>query len=220
MTSEAKATFRGAFITISAEETGTEFSEAAFPAYAHKNPLIQHLFWGRLAAVEEHWSGRQLGSVLDFGCGSGVMSYILSALAQRVVATDIEPCTFNKMREKVSFPGNVIFAPIQEIACTREHSFDAIVALDVLEHVNDLPETLGLFRKLLKPSAEAVISGPTENIMYKVGRWIAGRRFTGEYHVTDIRQIRERCTSYGAVTKIKTLYPFLPFFDIFSVRMN
>ena len=59
----------------------------------------------------------------------------------------------------------------------KEASFDIIYALDVLEHINDLEPYVTLFSKLLVPGGTVIISGPTENIFYKIGRKIAGKRF-------------------------------------------
>ena len=97
-------------------------------------------------------------------------------------------------------------------------SFDAIIALDVLEHVDDLTDILQQFRRLLKPGGIVVISGPTENGLYKLGRRIAGKRFTGDYHVSNIGRIEQECRRIGLVNKIATIYPMLPLFKVFSLQ--
>ena len=51
---EAKARFKSVLRHISDHETGKIFAEAALPAYAHGNPLIERLFWGRLRVVERY----------------------------------------------------------------------------------------------------------------------------------------------------------------------
>ncbi len=192
--------------------------EAAFPAYAHRNPLIDRIFWGRLAAAEAYLTTRSPQTVLDFGCGSGVMSYIVAGFADQVVATDIEPEIFRRM-QVVGFPGNVVFATVAELAEeTYRRSFDAIIALDVLEHIEDLSEVLRRFEKLLRPDGVVVISGPTENALYRFGRRIAGKRFSGNYHVSDIGRVEAECRRHGSVQPIATLYPVLPLFRIFSLQ--
>src|SRR5688500_15506642 len=55
-------------------------SEAAFPAYAHPNVLIGSLFWERIRAVMRYLGDAPRGTVVDFGCGGGVM---LPFLAER-----------------------------------------------------------------------------------------------------------------------------------------
>lgn len=220
-TDEAKSAFKRAFQTISREEQNEIFAEAAFPAYAHANPFIDRLFWGRLRVVESYIRQKNRQAVLDFGCGSGVMSWVLSPFAGRVYATDIVPVTFERMKERVEFPSNVRFVPEQEIrTLSSDEGLRTIVVLDVLEHVEDLRGTLSLFKNLMQGQGEVIISGPTENIFYKIGRFIAGRRFTGTYHRTDISHIKKICGEFGSVTPIKQLYPFVPFFDIFSLTFE
>lgn len=215
---EAKRLFKPIFQNL-IEEKSAILDEAAFPAYAHRNPIIERVFWGRLAAVEGYLAARSIETVLDFGCGSGVMSYILSGFAQRVVATDIEPATFNRMQQMISFPRNIGFATAAELANEAyRQSFDAIIALDVLEHIQDLKGTLQKFKKLLKPGGVVVISGPTESALYRLGRRIAGSRFTGAYHVSNIGAIERECQRHGNIGKIATLYPILPLFKVFSLQ--
>ena len=217
-TPDAKRLFKNIF-SDAVKEPSAVLDEAAFPAYAHRNPLIDRLFWGRLSAVEDYLSARPPGAILDFGCGSGVMSYIMAGFSERVVASDIEPASFRRMESAVRFPGNIAFASAPELDSDRYlQYFDAIVALDVLEHVGDLTSILERFALLLQPGGVVVISGPTENKLYRLGRRIAGERFTGDYHVTNIGRIEEECRRHGRVQNIATLYPILPLFKVFSLH--
>jgi 2-polyprenyl-3-methyl-5-hydroxy-6-metoxy-1,4-benzoquinol methylase len=201
------------------QEKSAMLDEAAFPAYAHRNPVIDRVFWGRLEVTERYLAARSIQTVLDFGCGSGVMSYIMSGFADRVVATDIEPATFDRMQQVVGFPRNIMFATVPELADeTYRQSFDAIIALDVLEHIQDLTGILRQFKRILKPRGVVVISGPTESVLYRLGRRIAGKRFTGDYHVSDIGKVEAESRRHGSVQKIATLYPVLPLFKVFSLQ--
>ena len=219
-TPEAKQIFKRHFATAIREKSAI-LDEAAFPAYAHRNPLIDRVFWGRLAAAEKYLVSKSLDSVLDFGCGSGIMSYIMAGFAGRVIATDLEPATFARMQQAVCFPSNVEFKAVGELGSEiYQGSFDAIVALDVLEHIEDLTGILRQFEKLLRPNGVVLISGPTESALYRLGRRIAGRRFTGDYHVTNIEKIEAACRRIGSVRPIATLYPVLPLFMIFSLSFE
>jgi 2-polyprenyl-3-methyl-5-hydroxy-6-metoxy-1,4-benzoquinol methylase len=219
-TLDAKQIFKRHFEAAIREKSAI-LDEAAFPAYAHRNPLIDRIFWGRLAAAEKFLATKSLKSVLDFGCGSGIMSYIMSGFAKLVVATDIEPATFNRMQQAVSFPRNVVFTTVPELASeTYRRSFDAIIALDVLEHIEDLTGILGQFEKLLRPTGVVVISGPTESALYRLGRRIAGKRFTGDYHVSNVGKIEAECRRHGSIQPIATLYPVLPLFKVFSLQFD
>jgi 2-polyprenyl-3-methyl-5-hydroxy-6-metoxy-1,4-benzoquinol methylase len=196
-------------------------SESAFPAYANKNYFIDRLFWGRIYHSYKYITENYKNSrVLDFGCGSGVLSYLLGEENHKVMAYDIVIEPLNMVREKISFSGNVEIsnAPIENIAETNMGQFDCIVALDVLEHIDDLTQYTDLFKKLLKENGELIFSGPTENILYKIGRKIAGRDYSGDYHVSNIGTIKSFFDNYGKTEKITSLYPMLPLFKIYSFR--
>ena len=59
--------------------------------------------------------------------------------------------------------------------------FDTIFALDVLEHIPDLEKVSVKLKELIGDFGQLIISGPTENTFYHLGRRLAG--FSGHYHV-------------------------------------
>jgi len=65
-----------------------------------------------------------------------------------------------------------------------------------------------------------VISGPMENVFYKLGRQLAGNRFTGEYHLSDIERIAATCRQHGSIMPIATLFRVLPLFQVFSLQFD
>ena len=69
----------------------------------------------------------------------------------------------------------------------EDHSFDVILCLDVLEHVDDLGRHIERFRRLLRTDGVLVLSGPTESLFYRIGRAICG--FKGDYHVRNVYDI-------------------------------
>jgi len=87
--------------------------------------------------------------------------------------------------------------------------------LDVLEHVDDLDKTLRQICDLLKPGGRLVVSAPTENIFYKVGRWIAGSDYSGEFHERGSKEIRQAMSSIMKVEQVATLYYPSPLFEVF-----
>ena len=192
--------------------------EAAFPAYAHRNPLISFLFWRRLHIVMKHFErrGRSLNA-LDFGCGSGVMLPFLASIADRVVAADVDFDPLHKMAAHVHLPENVEHLNVADASHDElaPSSFDVIIALDVLEHVSDLPKTLNQLAHLLTKSGILVVSGPTENWAYKLGRRLAGKEYTGNYHVRGMKEIYDAMKHTLDVSKLATLYPPFPLFEVY-----
>lgn len=207
-------------LKVLAEAEIGSLDEAAFPAYAHTNPLISFLFWRRLHLtinyIEKH---EPFESILDFGTGSGVMLPFLGTISQNVTATDIDITPLDKMSGYYPFDQCIKIVNCRENQFKHlpTESYDLIVALDVLEHIQDLDSTLRWLYALLKPGGRIVFSGPTENVLYQIGRRLAGKRFTGDYHKTNILNVKDTFSVFTCVASVATLFPVLPFFKIYSV---
>lgn len=200
---------------VLAEEHAENLNEAGFPAYSHPNFLINFLFWRRIYHVMRHVEKKGAREqILDFGCGSGVMLPFLAERAEIVHAVDVDLEPLHRLKEHVSFAENVNFSDSH--AGIEKNSLDLIVALDVLEHVDELEEILAELASLLKPGGEIIISGPTENIFYKIGRFLAGSVYSGYYHVRDIYDIRDTARKYFEIENVATLFFPIPLFLIFK----
>ena len=217
-----KAEFRAVIRKVLAESEQGRMDEAGFPAYSHPNPLINWLFWQRLHVVMNYIEqDAPYKHVLDFGCGSGVMLPFLCGVSTRVTALDIDLLPFERVSHQRAFPTNLEVHDAREVTLKDmpKESFDIIVATDVLEHVDDLPGTLTDMQMLLKPSGQIVISGPTENFLYKIGRRLAGPEYSGDYHERGILEVRDLLRKHIQVIHIATLYWSVPLFEIFAGRV-
>lgn len=214
-----KARYRAAIQQVLAETEPGRLDEIGFPAYSHANPLINWLFWKRLHTVMSYVEqGAPYERVLDFGCGSGVMLQFLAEVSKHVVATDIDLLPLENMKRHIPLAANVQVYDASEasIAHLPAASFDLIIALDVLEHVKDLSRTLTELLGLLKPRAQLIVSGPTENMLYRVGRKLAGPEYSGDYHERGVAEIRQTLAGQVNLKHIATLYWPVPLFEIFT----
>jgi len=92
--------------------------------------------------------------VLEFACGTGVMTLPVAAHVAHVRAIDIADEMVRRAAEKVETQGvtNVelsrtdLFDP-----CLEEGSFDAVMAFNVLCYVDNFEEVMRRIRSLLKP---------------------------------------------------------------------
>jgi len=216
-----KSRFRSAIRRVLAESEQGRLDEVGFPAYSHPNLFINWLFWQRLrTAMNYIKSSAPYENILDFGCGSGVMLPFLSEQAQHVTAIDIDLIPLERVGHHIPLDSNVtvLDASRSRLSQLPGGSYDLIIALDVLEHVDDLPQTLSGLMNLLNPGGQMVVSGPTENALYQIGRKLAGPEYSGEYHERGIAEIKQELARLARIQHIATLYPLIPLFEVFTAR--
>jgi 2-polyprenyl-3-methyl-5-hydroxy-6-metoxy-1,4-benzoquinol methylase len=179
--------------------------EMAIPSYLHYNPLIRWLMWRRYEYISYMSGFSRDMNVLEFGCGIGLFLPELDSKCNRVYAIDIFP-EFARLFSK-ELHLNVCF--IDNLSEIPNGSIDIIIAADVLEHIkdNELVEYLDIFSEKLKSSGRLIISGPTENIIYKIGRVLAGFADKGGYHYTNINNLINVINKYFDLTRT-TYLPF------------
>lgn len=216
-----KTRYRAAIRQVLNESEKGRLDEAAFPAYSHRNPVINWLFWQRLRTVMEFIKNpAPYEYILDFGCGSGVMLPFLSDISSHVTAMDVDLLPLQRVQNHIPLAKNieVIDASTTSITNLPLNRYDLIIALDVLEHVQDLPRTLNDLLALLKPDGQLIVSSPTENILYQVGRKIAGPEYSGAYHERGIAEIKDELRKIASIQPIATLYWPIPLFELFAAK--
>lgn len=99
-------------------------------------------------------------SVLDIGCGGGLVSEPLARLGGRVLGVDPSPETVAAARQHAAGSGlSVTYeAATVEALVGRGETFDLVVCLEVVEHVPDVGVFLGLAGRLVRPGGLAVLS--------------------------------------------------------------
>lgn len=163
----------------------TQRDEMAIPSYLHPNPLVRWLFhrrYARLATLLDVPAG---GNVLEFGCGIGAFLPSLAAAGLSVSAIDLVP-DYAKELSRTESLGVRFVDGLDDVAAAN---LDAIVAADVLEHVDDLEGLAVILRTKLVRGGCLVISSPTENVFYRLGRFVAGFSGKGGYHHADSRAV-------------------------------
>ena len=206
--SSYKATYNKLLGDILSEGEAGFYDEAALPSYTHKNGLMSWLFWKRIETALRMAGEIEGKQVLDFGCGSGVTFKYLSAKGCSITGCESE---FSEMTRLVCDRLGVKVDIYQDLMEISDITFDIIFALDVFEHIEELGKYIEKLKSLCHDKTVVIISGPTENFLYKIGRKFAG--FSGDYHVTNIYDVECRFSEGGFTkTRLKRLYfPFTLF---------
>lgn len=216
---ETKARFQPAVREILRTTHSDALDEAALPAYAHRNPLIDMVFWRRLSVAFDEARRHHGRRALDFGCGTGLMSEALAAAGFRVTAVDLDLGPKRLVGEQLAFSKSTTFIEGDLVKMDlAPESFDVIVALDVLEHISPVAPYVSAFERLLSPDGVLIVSGPTENGLYKLGRRLAGKEFTGHYHVSDIHDVAESARERFEVRTVARIIWPATLFEVLSCR--
>jgi SAM-dependent methyltransferase len=141
-------------------------------------------YWFRRHLAVYEWIGARVAGqrVLDMACGEGYGSEVLSRSAASVVGVDANPeahehARLRYQRENLRFERGLV-ETFGEPA-----SFDAVVFLQTIEHVQDPETVLGHFRALLTPGGVAYVSTPNVLTLAGPGR----EKSDNPWHIREYR---------------------------------
>ncbi|MEX3014329.1 bifunctional 2-polyprenyl-6-hydroxyphenol methylase/3-demethylubiquinol 3-O-methyltransferase UbiG [Gymnodinialimonas hymeniacidonis] len=113
---------------------------------------LKNLVPGRLKWFDRHidWQGK---TVLDLGCAGGFMAEALHDKGARVTGIDPAAQAIEAARQHAAQTGKDIryAVGVGENLPYPKASFDSVVCVDVLEHVQDLEKVLSEIARVLKP---------------------------------------------------------------------
>ncbi len=158
----------------------------------------------RLPAAARHLPAE--GRVLDVGCGDGSLARLLPGARRGVVGVDL---VLDALRVARKDGVRAVQADLRHPTLPfRSGSIDAVVSLDVIEHLFDPTAFLDEARRLLRPDGLLVLSTPNARfIAHVAGLLLRGRAprtsydpegFDGGHlHYFTFRDLRELVESRG-----------------------
>ena len=173
------------------------FSKSRLIAWSHRSRFEVGL------QLAEEFAGKR---ILDYGSGDGSFLAMLmkaptppaSAVGVELHSSVIENC-----RARLGTQSGLTFIVNKELE-TAEHlgAYDAVICMEVLEHVLEIKPFLERFRELLSPSGKLIISVPVETglplLVKEAVRRFAGWRGIGDYPGTTSYTVSEFATSLFA----------------------
>lgn len=126
--------------------------------------------------------------VCDVGCGSGLGSLILGQEAEFVIGMDKDPACIRFAQQ--CFPvKNLEF--VQEDVCFSSFvsRFNAVVAIEIIEHVSDYNAALVAMKKMLKKDGILLISTPNRNSPRANKDRATNPRHCREWTIDEFREI-------------------------------
>jgi len=153
----------------------------------YTNPIIGIVYWRKLKDVFNYLKKKRWKQILEIGCGFGFLLPNLCKIASKVIGSDVEDrfdfCQKITLGEfKKSNPNlELKKADVRNLSkYIDENSCDVIVAISVLEHIDDYDKAIIEIRRCLEPDGVFVCVLPSENWFYKIVRRFVGYR--GDYH--------------------------------------
>jgi 2-polyprenyl-6-hydroxyphenyl methylase / 3-demethylubiquinone-9 3-methyltransferase len=100
-------------------------------------------------------------SVLDVGCGGGILSESMARAGARVLGIDLSQAVLDvaelhALESKLALEYRAIAA--EELADQRPAAFDLVTCMEMLEHVPDPAASMAALARLVKPGGNVIIS--------------------------------------------------------------
>ncbi len=133
-----------------------------FDKYGSANPVVKRLMGGFHGALDELWAKAAPQSILDVGCGEGVLTVEWAQRLGdgRVVGTDLDDPKLRAEWQKRSRP-NLEFRTEEATSLSfADDEFDLACAIEVLEHVPDPEATLAEMARVAR--RHMLVSVPRE----------------------------------------------------------
>ena len=128
--------------TVTRDAEGTVTGNT-YDKYGSSNPVVKRLMAGFERTLDELFAQAAPGSVLDVGCGEGVLTHKWAQrLEGRVVGIDLEDRSLQAEWAKRQAPNLQYRVMKAERLPFEEGEFDLAAAIEVLEHVPDPEHTV------------------------------------------------------------------------------
>lgn len=125
----------------------------------------------KLASNYNRWIFSQIrpflgAEVMEVGCGNGNFSALLARHCEHLVALDLDAHYAEMTRTRLKDCPHVEVLVADATALGETRTFDSIVMLDVLEHIEDDAGTLAALSQHLKPGGRLIIKVPALQSLY------------------------------------------------------
>ena len=143
--------------------------------------------------VKQRFSSEEQ-KLLDFGCGKGEFSIVLSKIGYEVFAFDISPNNISiakRLASKYEMAERTHFqVGVAEVLDYPSDYFDVVVGTDILHHV-EISQALSECSRVLKKGGIAIFHEQVRVPVFdtlretRIGKWLVPREVSLEHHVTQ-----------------------------------
>jgi SAM-dependent methyltransferase len=184
-----------------------------FDKYGSENPVVKRLMAGFHASLDDLWEMARPRSVLDVGCGEGVLTYEWAERLNdgRIVGIDLDDPKLRAEWEKRQRPNLEYRAEEATRLTFQNDEFDMATAIEVLEHVPEPEQTLAEMARVAE--RYLLVSVPREPIwrmvnMARGAYWKTLGNTPGHVNHWSKVGFKSLLTQYGAVEEIRSPFPW------------
>jgi SAM-dependent methyltransferase len=184
-----------------------------YDKYGSSNPVVRRLMAGFQASLDELFDGASPASVLDIGCGEGVLTekWARRLPESRVVGIDLDAPALRSEWEQRRRP-NLEFR-VQEASALPfgDGEFDLVCAIEVLEHLPDPESTLHEMARVARH--RLLVSVPREPVwrLLNLARgfyWRSLGNTPGHLNHWSKSDFATLLTRYGAIEEARSPFPW------------
>jgi len=198
-------------VTVSEEGivTGNTYDK-----YGSTNPLVRRMMSGFEGALDELLARADPSSLLDVGCGEGVLVHRWAQRlgeSRRVVGIDLEEESIQAGWSQRSAPNLEYRVMGAENLPFADGEFDLATAIEVLEHVHDPEHTLGEMARCAQ--RHLLVSVPREPLwrmlnMARGAYWPELGNTPGHLNHWSRRAFVQLLGRYGQVAEVRSPFPW------------
>jgi 2-polyprenyl-3-methyl-5-hydroxy-6-metoxy-1,4-benzoquinol methylase len=184
-----------------------------FDKYGSSNPIVRRLMTGFHGALDELWAKAAPSSVLDVGCGEGVLTVEWAERLSdgRVVGIDLDDPKLQAEWRTRERPNLEFRAEEATHLSFEDRSFDLAAAIEVLEHVPEPEATLAEMARVAR--THLLVSVPREPLwralnMARGAYWRDLGNTPGHVNHWSKREFVSLLSRYGAVEEARSPFPW------------
>jgi 2-polyprenyl-3-methyl-5-hydroxy-6-metoxy-1,4-benzoquinol methylase len=184
-----------------------------FDKYGSQNPVVRRLMWGFHRTLDELWSRAAPSSVLDVGCGEGVLTLEWAERlgSGRIVGIDLEDPKLRAEWARRERPNLEFRAEEATRLSFGDGEFELAAAIEVLEHVPEPEATLAEMARVA--SGHLLVSVPREPLwrglnMARGAYWRELGNTPGHLNHWSKRGFVSLLSRYGDVVEARSPFPW------------